>query len=370
MDRNKNVEAVRGGAILCMVIYHYFSGITGFSMSQTTTVIVEAVGQFALISFFVISGFGTYMYFSFMEEKNKPISIVYYLKKRIVRIIPQYYFCLFIIVFFGSGIGYLSLSNIKYLLESLFLLQNFDPYNYINGVTWTIAVLFQLYVFSKFIYRGIKMYGIVFYLVTTVMCVLLKRYIITYIALYELNSIWRVVAAVRLPFTTFDLIAVGMLCAHFVKKYKYVWKNELGNKILPIFWVILYLGGFYYYSTHIGFYGAALLSSAGQSLVGLFIALLLFFCAGMSISYNSHLGKGIQFIAQNEYGIYLWHMILMGNFLAYKPDWFIFLNDKFPAILMLLLVLIAIVVGTCSNMISRSFQVLSLHKTEPVKKSL
>lgn len=43
MDRNKNVEAVRG-AILCMVIYHYFSGITGFSIPQTTTVIVGAVG--------------------------------------------------------------------------------------------------------------------------------------------------------------------------------------------------------------------------------------------------------------------------------------------------------------------------------------
>lgn len=159
MTRNKNVEAVRGIAILGMLVYHYMLSIPGFGLSGKASIIVEGIGQFALISFFVISGFGSYTYFSYLEENNESVSMKTFLKKRLTKILPQYYLNIFVIIFLTSGLGYLSTNGIGRLLSSLLLVQNFFASGSVNGVTWTIAVLFQLYVVVKPLYYGVKKFG-------------------------------------------------------------------------------------------------------------------------------------------------------------------------------------------------------------------
>lgn len=172
-----------------------------------------------------------------------------------------------------------------------------------------------------------------------------------------MESIYQVIVAIRLPFTTFDLIVAGMLCAHIYKKYVDViknYKNVISAILIGV--IACYPFFFYYYSIHIGLYGMSTLSSAGQSLIGLFIALILFGMANMPFGYESVCGKMIQFVGRYEYGIYLWHMILMGNFMNFGPDWYLWLNERYPFVLLMIILAIAIVIGYWSDRLTYTCQ--------------
>lgn len=80
----------------------------------------------------------------------------------------------------------------------------------------------------------------------------------------------------------------------------------------------------------------------------------------LPFTYTSKLGSGVQFIAKYEYGIYLWHMLLMGNFMSSQPDWYAWLQANFPIILLIILLSIAIFVGWISSKLTSSKEYLSL----------
>ena len=141
MARNRNIEVLRAFAIIYMLLYHYASSITGLVKSYKGSLFIESLGQFALIGFFVLSGFGLYLSFERLETSGKPIQFLPFIKRRLRSLLPQYYLCIGIVLLLTTGIGYLSISHVFHIIQSLFLVQNFAPGNGINGVTWTIAVL-------------------------------------------------------------------------------------------------------------------------------------------------------------------------------------------------------------------------------------
>lgn len=61
------------------------------------------------------------------------------------------------------------------ILESIFLLQNYDKNNAINGVTGTIAVLFQLYFIAIPLYKWLIKRGPYIWILVEAICFLLKR---------------------------------------------------------------------------------------------------------------------------------------------------------------------------------------------------
>lgn len=159
MKRNRDVEVLRALAIMYMLIYHYGMSITGISKTDTSTILIESFGQFALIGFFILSGFGSYCSFS-RQESNGTILYGSYIKRRLKAVIPLYYFWMVLALLFTSTVGFLSRENFKYVIEAFLLVQNFDFNNEINGVTWTLAVLTQLYFIAFPVYIVVKRYGI------------------------------------------------------------------------------------------------------------------------------------------------------------------------------------------------------------------
>lgn len=365
MERNKNIEALRAIAISYMLLYHYSNSITGIVTGNNSFLLVDSFGQFALVGFFVLSGFGTYLSFQRLEL-NGEIKFMPYMKRRLRAILPQYYFCVGVILLFTTSVSYLSTSHLYHVLESLFLVQNYDINNAINGVTWTLAVLFQLYLVSIPLYKLSKKYGFWSWGIGLVFSICLKRLLFWYISLNELNKLYYVVASIRIPMTTIDLILIGMCSAQFCVHVKANTLRFLKQKrivCLCFSIVLLYHFIFAKYATWIGnLYDNRWMSCIWQSIIGGFVAGLCILLYFLPFNYQSVGGKVIQFIAKYEYGIYLWHMILIGNFMIFQPDWYIWLQDNVPYGLMVIMLILAVSVGWISTKLTSSQSYRKLYK--------
>ena len=91
--RNQDIEMLRGVAMLLILFYHYTQIIPGIMSTHWLQMIDEGFCQIAMVLFFSISGFGSYIYLTKSENKG----LLFYVKKRFYAIAPQYYFCLIIL---------------------------------------------------------------------------------------------------------------------------------------------------------------------------------------------------------------------------------------------------------------------------------
>lgn len=358
MKRNKNIEMLRALAIIYMLLYHYMQSIPGIISGNIQSTLVESLGQFALISFFVLSGFGTYLSFNNMEIEGKSLYFSSYVKRRLRAILPQYYFCIIFVLLFTTGIGFFSWSHWRHLLESLFLVQNYDLNNGINGVTWTIAVLFQLYLIAIPLYNLAKKYGFISWGIALLISVCIKRILFFCISTSEINEFYYVMTSIRIPFTTIDLILCGMcmarLCLRMKEKYYRVLMQKK-NIFICVSMLVLFHYLFELFVRRGGtLYGNYWISSVWQSAIGIYIAIMCLFLYFLPFLYRSRIGKIVQYVAKYEYGTYLWHMILMGNFMTFLPDWYVVLRDTEPYCLMLIMIFMAFFVGVVSTKLAAS----------------
>lgn len=363
MRRNKDIEVIRAIAILYMLIYHFAMSITGIPKTNNLDIFIESFGQFALIGFFVLSGFGTYISFWTKESRNKEITFSEYIKHRLKAILPQYYFSLGFILLLTFGIGYLNFDNLKYVIQSIILVQNFDPANGINGVTWTLAVLMQLCLIAIPLYRLVKKYGLKIYLILFIFTIILKKLIFNYIMNMGLDSSLYVVMSIRIPLTTIDLFVIGMCVA---KLYLFIKDRNISIRFskfislfICIFTLIVYHIGFYVFCTKVGMiYDNRWICCVWQSVIGILIAVFCFFLSQLGFHYKTRLGRCIQFIAHYEYGMYLWHMILMGNFILLQTDIYVKLNNEYPLVLMIAMIVLTIICGYISTQLTKSEEYL------------
>ena len=352
MGRNKNIEMLRAVLILYMLLYHYRVSIPQIDLPY---LFKESFGQFALIGFFVLSGYGTYCYF---HSKGESARFTVYIKRRLLAILPQYYFSIFMILLLTSQVALWSGKGLIKILESVLLLQNFDTTNGINGVTWTIAVLFQLYLIAMPLYKLLQKLGVCAWLVIAAVSLALKRCIFYYIGTRGIDSFYYVVTGIRLPFTTVDLFLTGMLAAYIAVKLK----NRLrGKKISNIAvmaicagMLVLYHAGFNAYAVHTGgLWANKWTACAWHELIAIWIGGILLLLSNMDLQFESCPGRLIQFIAKYEYGIYLWHMVILGTFQTYGVSWFVSLSEKEPLLLVPVMMVIAALTGYLSTVITK-----------------
>jgi len=135
MSRINNLHAVRVGAALLVVYYH-----TGFQFAG-----LQPFGAFSVPLFFVISGFVMAMVAT--EQPSQ------FMQRRLLRVIPTYWFCTFVIFLLSVRYPLLFHStrpHVKWLLESLF----FIPFQKAPGIImplvfvgWTLNCEMVLYLF-------------------------------------------------------------------------------------------------------------------------------------------------------------------------------------------------------------------------------
>jgi peptidoglycan/LPS O-acetylase OafA/YrhL len=213
VKRLKEIDGLRGIAILLVVSFHYINN----QLTDHTNALAKIfckITQFGWIGvdlFFVLSGFliGSIL----LSNKSSENYFKTFYIRRIVRIIPNYYLLILVFVVVGSiesfkSNSFLTGEDILPFWSYLCLCQNFFMAKYESlgnhpmGVTWSIAIEEQFYLIFPFILYKIDNKRVPYLLVLLIAVAITSRFMFDgWISRYVLLI------------TRVDSLSVGMLVA-------------------------------------------------------------------------------------------------------------------------------------------------------------
>lgn len=351
--RNQDIEMLRGIAMLLILFYHYTQIIPGIMNTHWLQMLDEGLCQLAMVLFFSISGFGTYIYL----HKHTDEGMLAYVKKRFFSIAPQYYFCL-IVLLLTVGAGYLAWNQIFRIGALFAFAQNLfvSTNTMLNGAAWTISLMMQFYLIAPLIYKMLQRYGAKIYIVAILFSFSVRALISLYLERIDADSFYYVVYSIRQIYTTIDIFIGGMIAGKQYLEQKNISAPIRFRLSLPIL-LFITLGSFLglvYTPISNYIWGAHIRSWLWPPLLGLEVAVLLYMCTGLQFKYQSLIGKVIQFIAKNEYGIYLWHIPLITS-LSSKSPMYAGLLGRSRGGLLIVMCFLAVMVGKISNDLLKRF---------------
>ena len=320
MKRNLNIDIVRAIAILSVLIYHIFA-ITGVKLFQNDFLdtYISYGGEYGVAIFFILSGFGIY---SSLSRKKDNFNYFDYIKKRLVRILPQYYICLaFLLLFTGSAV-YLNKSQIYNLFSHFFLFHDQYPSaaGAINGVCWTLGVIFQFYLIAPFLYKCIEKFPKLTVLVSFIISLGIKMFLFHFIFNVQNSPQSYYFNFGKEIYTSLDTFVLGMLLSKIItnpENNKKIVLNLLGLIIgfaLFTAWLFVDIKRVSIFGTvNTGVYSDCLESYLWHSVLGIILSIMIYFFAKIKINYEKNIWKFFLFIAKYEYGIFIWHLVLIIN---------------------------------------------------------
>ena len=316
--RNNKIDLLRGISILLVLLHHFnipyklhdtFLGIQIFGESLST--LIARNGNYGVTLFFVISGFLITQHTLQRSGTLAQIKLKDFYIRRIARIMP----CLVLLVVLVTALGAMGLKP------------------FINQAPNDIEVSYGLTVFSAFTFwmniliieNGWVNYALgvlwslsveeVFYLVFPILCVVLGRgkgFIIFLLAIIIYAPYFRSLhfseesgAYLYHYFSSFDGIAIGCLTALMTQRMSQ--KIQVSRIVVPI--IVVLMVTVYLYAP------IKEVSTWGISLFALLSAMLIFcFAQNPHTESRSILSKGIAWIGQRSYEMYLFHLIILGLF--------------------------------------------------------
>lgn len=348
--RNKNVESLRAIAILLLLFYHFTVSLSVFK-TNFSVMVNEAFCQFAMVTFFMISGYGTFLHYQRREANGETIRILDYIKRRFLKIAPAYYFSLLFLVLFTSSGVFLSRGGMKSILVYGLLLQNLFPAmsGDINGVTWTIALFMQFYLVSYPMYKVVKAFGGKSYPIFLVFSFLINKMLCGMVTVNGDPDVYYVIASIRQIFTTMDIFALGMICGSLMEKQIFTKVKKRMSVIAAIVIFIVSIWLFVEGSFIVGgLWGDGFKYYLWKPLLSIVLGCIILLMVPCEFQYQNWLGKGLQFVARNEYNTYLWHMVLFSN-LINTSALFNEFAQKLPFATAMGMIVLAIMVGTIST---------------------
>jgi len=316
--RNNKIDLLRGISILLVLLHHFnipyklhdtFLGIQIFGESLST--LIARNGNYGVTLFFVISGFLITQHTIQRSGTLAQIKLKDFYIRRIARIMP----CLVLLVVLVTALGAMGLKpfinqapngiEVSYGLTvfsaftfwmNILIIEN-GWVNYALGVLWSLSV------------------EEVFYLAFPILCVVLGRgkgFIIFLLAIIVYAPYFRSLhfaeesgAYLYHYFSSFDGIAMGCLTALMTQRMSQ--KIHVSRIVVPI--IVVLMVTVYLYAP------IKEVSTWGISLFALLSAMLIFcFAQNPHTESRSILSKGIAWIGQRSYEMYLFHLIILGLF--------------------------------------------------------
>lgn len=314
--RNRNIDFIRGISILLIVVYHVYaiSAIYGYAPKVQVPVLFEILmfgGEIGVTLFFILSGYGIYCSLDKDQVQNGRIKCVQFWKKRLARIAPQYYISIGVVLFLTEGASNLSREGIKGILSHCFFIHNFwpDTHGALNGALWTMGVIVQFYLVAVLLYKGIKKNSLIC-LILSYAITIFTKYLFFHVFGFEQQFVYG-----RQLITALDNFVLGMVLAKCERSIQSRKKSKVLNWIL-LFGCLAVFIAFLFVSKHLGVYSDTMIGYTWHSILATILSGIVWTYSRLEINYEFWLLKPFMIISRNEYGIYVWHFLIVNVLLA------------------------------------------------------
>ena len=314
MRRNKGIDIIRTFAIMSVLVYHFYVLAGGDRYLKYPVIhhLISTGGEIGVTLFFIISGYGIYLSIDRKKEANT-FRFKEYIAKRCVRILPQYYLSLLIIIFIGTQGGMVSRDGLFHVITHALLIHNFFPSTCgsISTVLWTMGVIVQFYFAAVFLYKLMKKRPIVTLLASIIFTVLCKAFVF-HIVLRNMNveSSYYFIYGRQL-FTAIDNFVIGMFIAcygeHITMKRTKQWIVFVLLLGVGVIWCIMPQAAYRHSDNLTGYVWCTVLA--------VILGGITWLLGSFHYTKNTILLRGIMFISKYQYGIYLWHFVCASNML-------------------------------------------------------
>lgn len=335
-ERNRGIDIIRAGCTLLIMLYHVYA-LLDFPVIpvEFADLFLRLGGEIGVTGFFILSGYGIYCSLNCEYEKTGKISYGKYLKKRAIRILPQYYVNIFLLLCISGSARIGTFHDCKVLGIHLFCMQGFlyAGRGMINGVFWSVSIIVQFYLIAPLLFRIIKRSNPVLTAVGgSVFTIACKRFLLHYTA-------WNGFFGSRQLFSSLDNFLLGMFLA-------WIWQNQKKRlnpaaaftgciMVIPLLLRLCEYGGTAGIHTD-NFSGYTWHTFLAWGLLFLFWLFM-----QIPVNEKNPVNKGILWIAKYEYGIFLWHLCIEKKLIGEVPfAWLWDRNLYLPAIALLFAVII------------------------------
>ncbi len=361
VERNRNLDIVRACATLLVVLYHSWvlTNSTGFQI-PIVKLIVSLGGELGVTCFFVLSGYGIYCSL-WGAENNNSLSFASFMQKRCKRIIPSYYICLLITMFLGSGAIYLSRSNWANIITHVLFIHNLFPgyAGAINGVLWTIGVTVQFYIIAIPLYKGIKKWNFLFLSACIVFTVVCKTAVFRFV-LPMLGGEHLGFFAGRQVLTSLDNFVVGMavadLVVHRKKQLKRPW--AYGGSLFGIAALLLICK----IGAKCGIHTNNISGYVWHTLIAAAIGVFLYAVSYIECDSSRRLYRAFLWLSKCEYGIYLWHLVIIRNLIENASFVSSLMNRGYYKVLYIIFICVSVFMGWLMSKMTDSIRFDSIFR--------
>lgn len=346
----ENIEILRAISILWVLVYHVWV-YSGYPNTGINTIIAYG-GEVGVTLFFIISGFAIYMNLS----NNSDIKFKEFISKRLLKVIPPYYFCMLIIIVFSNNSYLNSMHGFKDIFMHTIFIHNFSPSTHgtINGVFWTMGNIVQFYFIAIILYKIIRKYKVKAVIGSIIFTIIYKVVVYNILFVNESDSILYFIYGRQL-LGTIDNFIIGMWIG-------YMYSNNLHEKInkkyiilssILIYIVIkslnsnpLYINSIFSYTWH--------------SFLAIILTTFILCFLNIKFNCNNKIVKSLQIIARLEYNIYLWHLPILIKLT--NESFLSKLNNKMFYYNIVFTLIITIVVSVLLNSINYKKIITSIRK--------
>ena len=316
-ERNRTIDFFRAIAILSVLFYHFYY-LCNYPYQSVPVIhrILSSGGEIGVTLFFIISGYGICGSLMRMEQTDGSVSWKKFMKKRFVRILPQYYGSIIVLLLITSNSSYMNKKGLFDIGTHLLFIHNWfrSTHGSISSVLWTMGTIFQFYIIAVWVYKCFKKNPYAVCIASMILSIGLKA-LFYHILVPEMNidAFGNFVYA-RQVFTALDNFVLGMLLYWVLTKYKFKLR-----KIYALLGIIAVLGVCYKWNHLIDFhspYGDDWWGYIWHTVFAVILTVLIYLCSQLNIQFKHIPGRIILWISKYQYGTYIWHFIIAVSLLS------------------------------------------------------
>lgn len=313
MERNRNIDILRALSILLIVVYHIYA-LSGVPLIRGKFGdFIEYGGEYGVVLFFILSGFSIYK--SLYKRKDN-FKYTNFIKDRLIRILPQYYISLLILLLFSTNVILLFSKDGNYnIITHILLIHGFFPsyQGSISGVCWALTPIFCFYLLAPFIFNIIEKKPKITLIISIIISCLFKALSYNFFASkssgFIIYFIWG-----RSIFGAIDEFILGMFLAKYIKVPKDNKKIILNVVYILLSIILLY---FWIYvdknNVNIIFENTNRMSNCFEgyiwyTVLSIILAIGIYGFSQIKLNFQYKILETILYLSKHEYGIYIWHL--------------------------------------------------------------